>query len=278
MTPLSSRSTTTTTLTTAHGVPQWITIDQLASWLKIADQFAHVDVYSFLSKSLSFVALYGTPEAHQGLCIIAADPNRSDCARFNEIFIARIPYDVIQEENRDKDFEAVKEQVRKEIGKLSLDIMQNSTVALSQAKLTWVTNKAQVGVLVSTYFSSNGFLPNSCHPNPEWKKQGTATAQPSSPPASPPGLHHESQDANTASRSDQAPKTHANKDTPRSSPDQNHPQSSSGERHTQAPFGLGSTSAHAEPPCSWCCSLCGGASLAHSRHLFALGLLPKQRW
>ena len=42
-------------------------------------------------------------------CIIAADPNRSDYTRFNEIFTARIPYDMIQEENTDKGFEAVKE-------------------------------------------------------------------------------------------------------------------------------------------------------------------------
>jgi hypothetical protein len=72
--------------------------------------------------------------------------------------------------------------------KLSLDIMQNSKVDLSREKLTWVTNKAQVGVLATAYFSSNGFLPNSCHPNPEWKKQSAATTNPSSPPASPLGL------------------------------------------------------------------------------------------
>ena len=75
--------------------------------------------------------------------------------------------------------------------------MQNSKVDLSHAKLTWVTNKAQVGVLVSSYFSSNGFLPNSCHPNPEWTKQSAATTKPSSPPASPPGLTPEEQQPKT---------------------------------------------------------------------------------
>ena len=78
---------------------------------------------------------------------------------------------MIREENTDKDFEAVKEQVRKVIQELSLDIRHNCNVALSQEQLTWATNKAQVGVLVSSYFSTNGFLPNSRHSNPEWKSR-----------------------------------------------------------------------------------------------------------
>ena len=79
-----------------------------------------------------------SPGIHHGLCIVAANPNRDalECDRFCEFFMERIPYEWILEVNKDNDFEAVKEHTRDQIAKMSLDIMQNSTVDLSREKLT----------------------------------------------------------------------------------------------------------------------------------------------
>jgi hypothetical protein len=55
-------------------LPKWVTIDQFADWLDKSDKLSHVDVYSLLSKTLGFIPLYGTPQIHKGLCIVATDP------------------------------------------------------------------------------------------------------------------------------------------------------------------------------------------------------------
>ena len=152
-------------------VPRWINIDQLANWLtNKSDQFDHVDVYSFLSKALGFISFYGTPEIHQGLCIVAADTICKEGGRYNEFFIGRIPYEWILDNNRDDTFEGVISDTREQIAKMTHDIMQHYfKVDLSQRKLTWVTNKNQFGSLITAHFGSDGYLPNSSHPNPEWK-------------------------------------------------------------------------------------------------------------
>ena len=55
---------------------QWITIDQLTEWLSTEEQFKNIDVYSFISKILSFLAYYQTPVVHKGMCVIAGSPMR----------------------------------------------------------------------------------------------------------------------------------------------------------------------------------------------------------
>ena len=69
---------------------QWITINQLTEWLSTEEQFKNTDVYSFISKFLSFLAYYQTPVVHKGMCIIAGSPC-DEHSRFNEIFLARMP-------------------------------------------------------------------------------------------------------------------------------------------------------------------------------------------
>ena len=56
------------------GTPSWITVDQLAFWLEKSNKLCEIDVYSVIAKTLGFIAHYGTPRVHLGLCVVAADP------------------------------------------------------------------------------------------------------------------------------------------------------------------------------------------------------------
>jgi hypothetical protein len=54
-------------------IPNLNTVDQLAHWLENSNKLSEVDVYSVISKTLGFIAHYGTPLIHHSLCVVAAD-------------------------------------------------------------------------------------------------------------------------------------------------------------------------------------------------------------
>ena len=69
---------------------------------------------------------------------MAADPQCGEEGEtYNEILIARIPYQEILDNNKDDTFEAIMSDAREQIAKLVHDILQtHSKPSLSQRKLT----------------------------------------------------------------------------------------------------------------------------------------------
>ena len=89
---------------------------------------------------------------------MAADPQCGEEGEtYNEIFIARIPYQEILDYNKDDTFDAVMSDTREQIAKLVHDILHtHSKPSLSQRNLTWIINRARLGSIITTYFGSNG--------------------------------------------------------------------------------------------------------------------------
>ena len=154
-----------------HLQPKWIPIDQLAEWLDNSDKLSHVDIYSLLSKTLGFVSYYSTPQIHKGLCIVATDPQCSEEGEtYNEIFISSVAHQGVMDNNGGKIAERIMDN-RLQIGKLTEDILENhSKPNLDQRKLTWIHDKTRLESIIASWFSSNGYLPNSSQTSPEWVK------------------------------------------------------------------------------------------------------------
>ena len=76
-----------------NGATQWIQVTQLAEFLKDEEEFAGIDNYAVIAKFFSFLVYYQTPDAHEGLCVIAGVP--VECEPYQNMYLARVPVEEI---------------------------------------------------------------------------------------------------------------------------------------------------------------------------------------
>ena len=157
-------------------IPNWITVDQLAHWLENSNKLSEVDVYSVISKTLGFIAYYGTPLIHHGLCVVAADPETYHefgeiGESYNEIFIASITEGWEPGDDNDDNISDKMSEACIKIDKLVLDIIQNHSESnLEQRQINWINNKGRLEYIATVWFESNGYFPNSSFQNPDCTK------------------------------------------------------------------------------------------------------------